>query len=119
MTTSRIAFTATSSRHATSRAAVLDYIRRCESTGATSDEIESALAMLHQSVGPRLVELHSPRHGAPRIRDSGKRRITRAGAANLAAGRRGTTAIVWVAIDPQPPAMLDPWGLDDVDPVWG
>lgn len=57
------------------RAKVVMYVRNCGLEGATSDEIEKALQLPHQSISARLTEAKSLRT----LVDSGRKRKTRSG----------------------------------------
>ena len=68
--------------HATAKARVLEYLTMCGSEGATDDEIEVALSMIHQTAS-------STRRGLVKdgeVVNAGRRRVTRTG--------RGAT--VWI-----------------------
>ena len=58
------------------RQRVHEYIVACRAEGATSDEVEVALHLPHQTASARVNELWN----ANVIRDSGRRRATRTGA---------------------------------------
>jgi hypothetical protein len=68
------------------------------STGACCFEVESALALVHQTVSPRITAMHQRRV----IYDSGRRRLT----------PRGRRAIVWLltarpAAEPVQPELVE------------
>ena len=52
---------------------VYDYIAECGFRGATTDEVEEALSLAHQTVSPRVLELRE----AGLIEKTGDRRLTR------------------------------------------
>jgi len=62
---------------------ILAYLEAAGAAGATSDEVEEALKIPHQTVSPRILYL---RH-LGKVQDSGQRRTTRS----------GRSAICWVA----------------------
>lgn len=66
------------------RARVLGYIVGRGQDGATCWEVERALALIHQTAGPRIWELRL----AGRVADSGQRRMTGS----------GRQAVAWVAL---------------------
>jgi hypothetical protein len=72
---------------------VLSHIINCGVTGATCEEVEKALDLMHQTCSPRVYELH--RKG--RIKDSGHRRLT----------SKKRLAIVWVT-DNSPESAMGP-----------
>lgn len=81
------------------RVRILRLIRDRGARGATCDEAEEALGLLHQTAAARINELYKPKNRQPPfIRDSGKRRMTRAGVRNKERGSRTASAIVWVAV---------------------
>lgn len=80
------------------RLRVLNYIRVRGPRGATSDEVEQALCVVHQTCCARIFDLRHPKSGGPYVRDSGLRRMTRSGMYNEASGRSTAQAIVWVAV---------------------
>lgn len=88
--TSLAAFAAVRPRISERRAAVMACLLR-HPHGLTSDQVASILGWPADSVRPRFTELADI--GA--IYSTGERRLTRAGRANLATGRRGTTAMVY------------------------
>jgi hypothetical protein len=65
------------------RQMVYDHIASTGQHGCTSQEVETALKMAHETISPRVHELKSC--GA--IADSGKRRVTRS-------GRRATVYVI-------------------------
>jgi hypothetical protein len=82
--TSAVAATSMETPSGGARRKVLDYLLSVGRRGATGDEIEEAIDIKHQTLGPRLRELVAQH----RVVDSGERRPTRS--------RR--PAIVWIAI---------------------
>lgn len=66
------------------RRIVFSAVRYKGAHGITCDELEELCKLTHQTAGPRLRELFLMN----RIRDSGKRRLTRS----------GRKAIVWVVV---------------------
>lgn len=76
------------------RLRVLAFIASRGAEGATSDEAEHGLGMIHQSSSPRIVELHDGGY----ITDSGNRRPT----------VRGRLAIVWLPTELGLAMALDP-----------
>lgn len=61
--------------HADLQSRVLDYVTRCAATGATCDEVETGMGLLHQTAAARLRELEL----AGRVRKTEQRRKTRSG----------------------------------------
>lgn len=57
------------------RARIFERIEACGEGGATCDEVEQALAMIHQTASARILELAQ----VGRIIDTGRRRPTRTG----------------------------------------
>lgn len=74
--TSKAAATSMVSRAAADRERVLDFIKVMGEYGATADEVELMLDMIHQTASARVSDLWH-KHG--KIKDSGKRRQTKSG----------------------------------------
>jgi hypothetical protein len=81
--TSRAAAEAIAPAAGTLRATVLAYLVRCEESGATDEEMQTAIGMAQNTQRPRRGELVR----AGFVRDSGKTRPTRS----------GRNASVWIA----------------------